>query len=319
MTSLHGYNRPPRLRRGDTIGIVAPSSPQRDDERLHRGIRYFESLGYRVRVGEHLWKRYGYLAGSDDERIDDLNGMINDPEVRMIIAGRGGYGMTRIIDRVDYRALRRAPKIIVGFSDLTALNTAALVKSKLVTFSGAMAGVDFGAEQIDAFAEASFWRAVTSTQAIGRVDTPDGAEPHSALARGRAEGWLLCGNLTLIASLCGTPYLPKSSGAIMLIEEIGEEAYRVDRLLAQLWNSGMMKEIAGLALGAFTGTDPRRVSVDPLPIAEVFDEYVRRAGVPCISGVSYGHIERKLTLPLGVHATIDASRGTLRIQESGVS
>ena len=312
-----GYHRPTRLRKGDVIGIVAPSSPQRDDERLRRGIRYFESLGYRVRLGEHLWERHGYLAGTDEERLDDLNAMIRDPQVRMIIAGRGGYGMTRIIERVDYAALGRARKIVVGFSDVTALNFAALAKSKLVTFSGAMPGVDFADATVDAFAEESFWAAVTSTKALGTVPSPDDT-PIAPLARGRADGWLLAGNLTLAAALCGSRWLPKTTGAIMLLEEIGEEAYRVDRLLSQLWNAGAMRGLAGLALGAFTDAAPRRVSVDPLPIEEVFAEYVRRAAVPAIGGISYGHIARKLTLPLGVRARLDGTRGTLRLVESGV-
>jgi muramoyltetrapeptide carboxypeptidase len=312
------YILPPRLRRGDVIGIVAPSSPQRDDARLERGIRYFESLGYRVRVGEHLWKRYGYLGGTDDERVDDLNAMIRDPHVRLITAGRGGYGLTRILDRIDYRALSRSPKILVGFSDFTALNFAVLAKSRVVSFSGAMPGVDFGAESgVDAYAEEHFWRAVTSARALGIVAPPEGGA-HHMLARGRADGWLLPGNLTLAAALCGSRFMPKTDGAILLLEEIGEEAYRVDRLLSQLWNAGVIKRIAGLALGAFTGSEPRRVSVEPLPIDEVFAEYLRRCGVPTIGGVSYGHIAKKLTLPLGVRARLDASRRTLRITEPAV-
>jgi muramoyltetrapeptide carboxypeptidase len=308
---------PPRLRRGDCIGVVAPSSPQRDDERLKAGIRYFESLGYRVRTGEHLWKRYGYLAGTDEERIDDLNAMIRDPDVRMIIGGRGGYGVTRILDRIDYRALRRDPKIVAGFSDLTALGCAILAKSRLVSYSGAMPGVDFwNVDDIDQFAEESFWKAVTSNKALGRIAGTT-EYPIRPMVKGRAEGWLLPGNLTLLASITGTPYLPKMRGAILLIEEIGEEAYRVDRLLSQLRNAGHFEQIVGLAFGAFTGTDPRRVSVDPLPIEDVLAHYATLAGVPAITDVPFGHIKGKVTLPVGVPARIDGTRGTLRIDRAG--
>lgn len=314
-SSTHfGFIRPPRLRKGDLIGIVAPSSPQRDDDRLRRGIHYFESLGYRVRLGEHLWKRHGYLAGTDDERVADLNAMLNDPAVRMVVAGRGGYGMTRILDRVDYRAMRRDPKIIVGFSDVTALNCAALRRARLVTFSGAMPGVDFGGATIDEFAEEHFWRVVTSARAFGSLPSPADSTM-SSIARGRAEGWLLAGNLTLLAVLCGTPFIPKANGAVLLVEEIGEESYRVDRLLSQLSNAGVLSDLAGLAFGAFTDADPRRVSVEPLPIEEVFADYARRAAVPTITGVAYGHIPRKLTLPLGVRTVIDGSRSLMRITE----
>ncbi|MBS1911380.1 MAG: LD-carboxypeptidase [Bacteroidetes bacterium] len=314
-----GFTRPPRLRRGATIGIVAPSSPQRDDERLRNGIRYFESLGYTVRCGEHLWKRLGYLAGTDDERIEDLNAMIRDPDVRMIVAGRGGYGMTRIIDRVDYRALRRDPKIIVGFSDLTALNMALLKRSGLVSFSGAMAGVDlWDIGNIDPLTEEIFWRAITSTRPLRMIRQPEG-HPIESLHRGTAEGWLLAGNLTLLASITGTPFLPAGNDAVFMCEEIGEEAYRVDRLLSQLWNSGLLKRANAIAFGAFTNAKPTRISVDPLPMEAVLSEYVQRAGVPAIGGLLYGHIPTKLTLPLGVRVRIDGTRATMRVLESGVS
>jgi muramoyltetrapeptide carboxypeptidase len=304
---------PPRLRKGECIGVIAPSSPQRDDERLRSGIRYFESRGYEVRPGENLWKRHGYLAGTDEERAADLNAMIRDPHVRMIIAGRGGYGMTRIMERIDYRTLRRDPKIIAGFSDVTALNCALLTRCGMTSLSGAMPGVDFWETgKIDPFTEASFWRAATSRAPYGPIRQPEGSEIRG-LRKGTAEGWLLAGNLTLLASLAGTPYLPKGDGAILLIEEIGEEVYRVDRLLSQLHNCGLLGRVAGLAFGAFTGTKPTRVSIDPLPIEEVIAEYVRRAGVPAIGGLLYGHIPTKLTLPVGARVRIDGTRGGMRV------
>lgn len=323
MSTLNPTHRPllraARLRKGGTIGIVAPSSPQRDDARLNAGIRYFESLGYRVVCGENLWKRNGYLAGTDDERAADFNAMIADRSVDMIIAGRGGYGATRIIDRIDYRALRRAPKIVVGFSDVTALSCALLAKCGLVSFSGAMPGVDFwNAGAIDPFAEESFWRAVTSARPLGAVKQPD-EHPITGCAPGTAEGPLLAGNLTLLTALVGTPYLPKPDGAVLIVEEIGEEAYRVDRLLSQLWNAGILRKIAGLGFGAFTDAKPTRVSVDPLPMEEVFTEYIRRAAVPTVQGLLFGHIATKLTLPVGARARIDGRRGTLRLLEAGVA
>ncbi len=312
------FLRPPKLRKGATIGIVAPSSPQRDDARLQSGIRYFESLGYRVLCGENLWKRHGYLAGTDEERAADLNAMIHNPDVAMIIAGRGGYGMTRILERIDYRALQRNPKIVVGFSDVTALNCAVLARCGLVSFSGAMPGVDFwNSGSIDPFAEEMFWRAVTSTRPLGAIRQPE-TRAIMPLRPGIAEGWLLAGNLTLLASLIGTRYMPKATGAVLLAEEIGEEAYRVDRLFSQLWNAGLLKEISGLAFGAFTDAKPTRVSVDPLPMEDVFAEYVRRANVPAIGDVLYGHIATKLTLPLGVRVRVDGTRATFRVLESGV-
>lgn len=304
---------PPPLRPGETIGVIAPSSPQRDDERLRNGIRRLEARGFRVREGKNLWNRYGYLAGSDAERIEDFNGMVRDPDVRMIVAGRGGYGATRILEELDYAGLQRDPKIVLGFSDVTAINLALLAQIGLVSLSGAMPGVDLWEPEPDAFAEQSFLRAVAGDW-VGALNSPAGAPAPSGLFPGTAEGPLLPANLTLLASLCGTPYMPNPDGAILLIEEIGEEAYRVDRLMSQLWNSGILQRIGGLALGAFTGTDPTRISIAPLPIEEVFAEYVRRAGIPAVQGIPYGHIRQKLTLPVGAPARINGNTGTLEIR-----
>ncbi len=317
MNAIENIRKPFQLSAGDTIGVIAPSSPQRDGERLRAGIGYLESLGYRVLEGKNLWKRYGYLAGTDEERIDDLNRMILDPEVRMIVAGRGGYGATRILEQIDYEALRDDPKIILGFSDVTAINLAVLAQAHLISFSGTMPGVDMWSDEVDEFAIQGFLSALTSTEPLGEISSSE-EEGIRPLHPGNAEGHLVPANLTLLASLCGTPYMPDMNGAILLIEEIGEEAYRVDRLLSQLWNGGILKHIVGLAFGAFTGTDPKRISVDPLPIEEVFEEYIRRADLPAISGVPYGHIKGKLTLPVGVRARIDGTNGKLELLESGV-
>ncbi|MCB0713925.1 MAG: LD-carboxypeptidase [Ignavibacteriae bacterium] len=308
----------PALKPGETIGVIAPSSPQRDDQRLRNGINFLRQLGFEVKEGENLWNRYGYLAGTDEERIEDLNQMIRDPQVRMIVAGRGGYGATRILDQIDYESLQHDPKIILGFSDVTAINLALLGSINLVSFSGAMPGVDFWEEEPDRFTVESFMQGVTTSNNVGLVPQPEEALPIEGHFPGTATGRLIPANLTLLASLCGTPYLPDMRGAILLIEEIGEEAYRVDRLLSQLYNAGIFNQIGGLALGAFTGTEPKRISIDPLPINEVFREYIRRAAVPAISGVQYGHINRKLTLPVGTLARIDGTAGVLELLESGV-
>lgn len=314
--------RPPALSPGDVIGVIAPSSPQRDDERLRSGISFLQESGYEVREGAHLWKRYGYLAGSDEERINDLNRMIADPDVRMIVAGRGGYGATRILRRIDYDGLRRDPKIVLGFSDVTALNLAILAKSSLVTFSGAMPGVDlWKGEQNDPFAVGEMWRMLTDPEPRGELPVPDGTPPPTSIRQGEAEGMLIPANLTLLASLCGSRWLPDFTGAILLLEEIGEEVYRLDRLFSQLENAGILDAISGLAYGQFTGTEPRRISIDPLGLDEVLGEYAERAVVPTIAGIPYGHVDRKLTLPVGVNARLRSTPqgSALTLVGSGVA
>lgn len=282
-------------------------------------MEFLRAHGYRVVEGKHLWERNGYLAGDDAARLADLNAMLNDDSIRMIMAGRGGYGATRILQGVDYNAARMYPKIVVGFSDVTAINLALLARADLVSYSGVMPGADFwNLEGPDAFAASWFWRAVTTVRAPGIIRQPDNA-PVVPLFPGRHRGPLVPANLTLLASLVGTPYLPDMDGAILVIEEIGEEAYRIDRLLSQLHNSGLLYRIGGLVLGAFTGTTPTRVSVDSLPVEAVLRHYVEATAVPALGGLLYGHIERKLTLPVGTMAEIDGIKGTLRLLESGVS
>ena len=247
--------------------------------------------------------------------------MIADPDVRMIVAGRGGYGATRILRRVDYEGLRRDPKILLGFSDVTALNLAVLARSSLVTFSGAMPGVDlWKGEENDAFAVEEMWRMITSTEPRGPIPVPKGSPPLSGIRSDEAEGRLIPANLTLVAALCGSRWLPDFTGAILLLEEIGEEVYRLDRLLSQLENAGILGSIAGLAYGQFTGTEPRRISIEPLELDDVLHDYADRAGVPAVAGVPYGHVEKKLTLPVGAMARLHSSskRSALTLLDAGV-
>ena len=306
---MNGLAKLRPLVEGDTIGVVAPSSPQRDDRRLLDGMQFLRERGFRVVEGEHLWDRHGYLAGSDAARTSDLNSMLRDPTVRMVVAGRGGYGATRILDEVDYDAARATGTILLGFSDVTALNLALLAKAGLPSFSGVMPGVDlWRGEENDKFAVAEFLAAVTGARPGGKLTLPETTPPLISLVEGEATGRLIPVNLTLFAALCGSPFLPDMNGALLLLEEIGEEVYRVDRLLSQLLNAGILHQIGGLLYGAFTGTDPRRISVDPLELDEILLHYARVANVPTIAGLPYGHVSTKMTLPMGVMTRMVSQR-----------
>ncbi len=309
------------LEEGDLIGVIAPSSPQRDDERLRAGIEYLRESGFRVREGAHLWERHGYLAGHDSDRLSDLNDMVRDPEVRMITAGRGGYGATRLLAEIDYEAASRNRPILLGFSDVTAINLAMLAKANLVTFSGAMPGVDlWQGEENDRFGVTEMWRALRGLQVPSTLPHPEDSDAPFCLRTGATIGRLIPVNLTLLASLCGTPFLPDLSGSILLLEEIGEEVYRIDRLMCQLMNAGILDSIGGLAFGRFTGTEPQRISIDPLGLDEILRHYADIAGVPTIAGVAYGHVPGKLTLPVGALCRLDAApdSSTITLLQSGV-
>lgn len=307
--------KPPHLRRGDLIGLIAPASPPAADN-IERGVRYLESLGYRVTVGPNTGRELGYLAGTDEERAHDLNLMLRDRKVRAIFAIRGGYGTPRLLSAIDYRAVRKDPKVIAGYSDITALQLALFRRTGLVTFSGPMAGVEM-ANGIDPFTEEWFWRSVTSTAPLGLLKNPPG-EPLWSSGKGSGRGQLLGGNLALLVSLLGTPYSPDYRKAVLVLEDVDEAPHRVDRMFIQLELAGIPGKISALVLGKFTDCVPADPSKPHLTIEQVLEEVRRRVRVPVLANFQYGHIARKLTLPFGVRVAIDARRGVFEVKEPGV-
>jgi muramoyltetrapeptide carboxypeptidase len=305
--------KPPALKKGDVIGIVSPASSPDDFTRIEQGVKYLESLGYRVKLGKHIFKRYGYLSSTDDERADDLNEMLADEKVKAIICVRGGYGTPRLLDKVDYNLIKKKPKIFVGYSDITALQLAIFKKTGLVTFSGPMLAVDIYSN-FDSFAEDFFWRILTSREKKIEIKNPNGVELNT-LKSGKATGTLLGGNLSLIASIMGTKYQPSFNGSVLVIEDIGEEPYRIDRYLSQLKNSGVLYKINACILGQFTDCAPKEPEKS-LTLEQIFNDYLGNLKIPVISNLSYGHIPQKLTLPLGARVRVDAKRQKITIIES---
>jgi muramoyltetrapeptide carboxypeptidase len=308
--------KPKRLRKGSTIGLVTPASPVADSARIERGIRYLEGLGYRVEVGKNVGRVHGYLAGTDEERLDDLHGFFADKNIAAIIALRGGYGTPRLLGRLDYRLIARNPKILVGFSDVTGLQLALWKKCRLVTFHGPMAAVEM-ANTIDQFTEEMFWRLVTSTKKFGRVNFPE-TDHLLELHSGKGEGALLGGNLSLIVSLLGTPYLPALTKSVLLLEEIAEEPYRVDRMLTQLRNAGAFAKSSAILSGQFVDCVAQDPSKPSLPVDEVLADCARQVGLPFLSGLPFGHVPHKMTLPIGLRARVDTRKRSVDILESAV-
>lgn len=308
--------KPPALKKGDLIGIVSPASSPDDFSRIEKGISYLEGLGYSVKLGKHIYKRLGYLSASDDERAEDLNEMFADPQVRAIICVRGGYGTPRILDKIDYRVIKRNPKIFVGYSDITALQLAIFKKTGLITFSGPMLAVDIYSN-FDAYSEEFFWMILTSKAKKIEIKNPDGVDI-SVLKHGKTTGTLLGGNLSLLASIVGTKFQPDFSDSILVIEDIGEEPYRIDRYLAQLKNAGIFDKINGCILGQFTDCVPKEPEKS-LTLEQIFQDYFGNLKIPVISNLSYGHIPQKVTLPIGARIKIDTKRGTITIVEQVLS
>jgi muramoyltetrapeptide carboxypeptidase len=291
-----------RLERGDTVGVVSPGFRVKPPL-LRAGVRRLESMGFTVRLGRHVLEGAGYLAGDDEARAADLTAMLRDPEVRGVWFARGGYGTIRLLDRIPWRAVRRDPKLLIGYSDLTAL-FAALARlpeqrclyGPVVTELGDPASYD----------RASLGRMLRGESirlriARGRV-----------LAPGRARGRLLGGNLTVLNHLLGTRFEPDLRESILFLEDVGEPVYRLDRMLTQLELAGALKGLAGVLLGHLSAPARRRFPPDR-DLAELLGEIFRPLGVPVVQGLPAGHVPRKRTLPLGGRAELDTEAGRLRL------
>ena len=297
---------PPRLNPGDTVGLVAPASPPDHPEKVGEGIMRLIAQGFRVRQGKHIDERVGYLAGSDEHRAADINEFLADPEVRAIWAVRGGYGSCRILPLIDYAAARAHPKAIIGYSDITALHHAFLVKSGLVTFHGPNVREAFLHGNMATLAR-MFYERGSSPQIIF---SPDGQTAMKTVVPGRVKGRLLGGNMTCLLRLLGTPYAPDFKKAILFLEDISEKTYRLDGDFTHLRLAGILGEISGLVLGHFDHTDHDERD----RIAAYLQSEAEAIGVPCISGAPIGHFPDQVVLPIGVEAELDADARTLTFE-----
>ncbi len=312
--------RPPRLAPGARIALVAPAGPLLEADDLTRAQALCRALDYQPVLAPGAARRHGYLAGPDEGRLEDLNAALRDPSIDAVWCLRGGYGSTRILDRVDFDALARRPKPIIGFSDITALLNGAVARAGVVAFHGPVARASMAG-----FSREHFERVLATAQPAGRLarlpGPPDVLLPRRdrivTLAGGIAEGPLLGGNLTLLQCLIGTPFFPDLDGAILFLEDVNEDLYRVDRTLAHLRMTGALHRLAGVAVGRFT--ELRRHTNDgALGFDEVLETYFRPLGIPVAYGFPIGHIDDQWTLPLGVRARLDADAGEVELLEAAV-
>ena len=302
------------LHPGATIAVVAPGSAPKSAARLAAGIAHLEHLGYRI-IRADAGPRRGYLAAPDAARLDAFNAMLCRNDVDALFCVRGGYGALRILDRLDYEAARKHPKLLVGYSDVTALHLAFYKRAGWRGLSGPMVAVEWG--RLDAASERLFW--ALAQGATPRPLLGPGGETLVPMRSGTAEGVLLGGNLSMIVRLLGTPYLPSLDGALLFIEEIGEMPYRLDALLAQLRLAGVFEQIGGLIAGGITEWEPPD-DRPTLSVQEVLADYFADAAFPVATGLVYGHFPTKSTLPVGVRARLDVGteRAELSILESVV-
>lgn len=308
--------KPKRLNKKDVIGIISPASAPDEFSRVERGAKYLESLGYRVKVGDNINKSHGYLAGNDQERLDDLHSMFKDKSVKAIFTLRGGYGAFRLLDNIDYRLIKNNPKIFVGYSEITALQMAFLEKAGLISFAGPMVAVDFY-DEVSPFTNEMFWETITSNKKLGKIKYPEN-QKLPFLQKGSASGRIVGGNLAVFTHLLGTPYFPNLTGKILLIEDIGELPYRVDRMLNQLRLAGVFKKVKGIILGRFVDCHEHDPNKKTLTLGEVISDYITPVKVPSIYTFPHGHIKDFVTIPFGLKVNLNATKGTVEFAESAV-
>lgn len=312
--------KPKALQHGARVAIVAPASAPYDETRYERGLEGLRKLGFEPVEAPHLRARKGFLAGDDEQRAHDLHWAFSDPTIDGIICLRGGYGATRLLPLLDATVFRENPKVLVGYSDITALNVFLLEKANLVSFYGPMAAVEFAVGPT-AYTEHSFMKMLTQPEPYGPLGRPEGWTLTETLQGGTAEGELVGGCLTLFEALAGTPWQINMRDRIFFFEDIDSEPYQMDRTLTHLLQAGVLEGVRGVVVGECVGCEHEegRSHYDNCQtLREVLYERLAPLGVPIVYGIPFGHGNEKATIPLGVRARLDADAGELVILESAV-
>ena len=313
--------KPERLSFGDTIGIVAPASAPPDPKAIDRAATALEHFGFKPKLAKNVRARLGFIAGTDRERATDVMAMFTDKKVKAIICIRGGYGASRILDRLDYKVIRRNPKILSGYSDITSLHCALMTKAGLMSIHAPMLNGALADPKVPEFTKKSFFRTVMEAKPSGSICEGYEGKTVSILRGGIAEGRLIGGNLSLLCASLGTPFAPSFKGKIIFFEDISERPYRLDRMLTQLLNAGIFSQVAGVAVGVnkdCTDPDAGPGGEYQQSAADVVKERLSALRVPVVTGLPFGHVDLNATIPVGVRARLDGNRGDLIITESAV-
>jgi len=315
--------QPVRLQKGDTVGLITPASRPFEIERAKiEAKEKMEALGFKVKFGKNVDKIWGYLAGSDEERISDIHDFFEDNDVKAIITIRGGYGTARLLKHLDYDLIKNNPKILLGYSDITSLLIAIYQQTGLVTFHGPVATSTFSD-----FTTKYFYKTLTEPNPVGEIEDAPYSENLQQTNRvwtvngGKAKGRLIGGNLTLISSSLGTPYEIDTKEKILFIEEVGEEPYDLDRMLTQLYNAGKLDECSAVVFDRMEKvktSDYGPGYSSSLSVEDVIKDRFKEYDYPVCFGLSFGHIKDKPTLPIGIEAELDADKGRLSLLESAV-
>lgn len=325
--------KPNRLKTGDTVGLIAPAG-YADDAEFQRAVQNLESLGFKVKLGKNVRQRYLYLGGTDQQRVDDIHWAFSDAEVKAVWTLRGGYGITRLLPSLDFNLIKKNPKIVIGYSDITALLNAIHQNTGLVTFHG-----PGGSSTYSDYTKTHVLNVLTNPSTPYKVEISannklreDEAYKTQTITKGKARGQLVGGNLTLLSVMNGTPFqLKDTKGKILFIEDVNEPPYKIDRMLTQLRQAIDMRSLAGVACGIFTENNrrpapaanetPQTPPTNEPPettVIDVIKDRLSDLGIPVVYGLSFGHIREQFTLPIGIEAEFDTESATMTFLESGV-
>lgn len=304
------------LKPGDVVGLVSPSSATDEPFDLQLAREAMEALGFRVKLAPHLASRRGHLAGTDAERAGDLNAMFADDEVAAIVCARGGSGAARLLPLLDYDAIRRHPKVLLGYSDITALHSAIHARTGLVTFHGPIGSGSWNRFNVDQFRRVFFDRELVEYRNVADIgdELVQRRNRTVTVSGGKARGDLVGGNLTVLTAIAGSSYLPDFTGRILFLEDVAEAPYRIDRMFSTLKLMGALDRIAGLIFGECTECDPGD-GYGSLSLSQILDDHVRPLGIPAYRGAMIGHIRQQFIVPVGGQVEMDADAGTFRLLE----
>ncbi|WP_337043258.1 S66 peptidase family protein [Emticicia sp. 17c] len=313
--------KPAALKPGDTIGLVCPAYSAFIKEDVQVAIESLEALGFKVKKGKHIFDRYGYLAGKDEDRAADINQMFADKSVNGIMAMHGGWGCARILPLLDYKTIQRNPKVFIGYSDITALLIGIYSQTGLVTFHGPVGSSSWNSFSVDNFKSMLIdAQPVRMTNPVKKGDNLTQVEDRIyTINVGKAKGRLLGGNLTVLSHLLGSPYVPDFKNSILFLEDVGEDIYRVDRMITQLKIAGILNQISGFVFGKCTDCPPSKGGFGSLTMEDIFEDHIKPLQKPAFSGAMIGHIKDKFTVPVGLEATIDAEKGSIELSEAAVN
>ena len=302
--------KPPRLKVGDTVGLINPAAFSYPQE-VNPIQKILTDLGLNIKLGTHIFDRYGYLGGQDVDRAADVNAMFADSSVQAILTVQGGWGCNRILPMIDYQLIRNNPKIIMGFSDITSLLLAIYAKSRIVTFHGPVGISNWTPFTVNYVKQILFNKNLITLQnpIQTRVKT---------IIPGKSKGKLVGGNLSVLASMIGSDYLPNWQGSILFVEEVGEEVYRIDRMLTQLKLAGILDKISGFIFGNCIKCEAEKPE-ESLTLEQVLLDHIQPLNIPAWYGSAIGHIRDIFTLPIGTEVEIDATNGTIKLLTSTVS